>query len=180
MFVEGGFFFSKSISMTPRLLEKWEYPEQKIWIRCLLILARNSNFLLMLVIWHIFLIGIKLSDKKLPLMASKKIGRLFQILLPSQNIWTLRSSNPRSFQGFFSSILDGGDNPPSPSLSVPMALQFYHQPVGIATGSKSWFVLKKEQQIMSEEYHNFLSARKQTFPLDYWNIPTQNLRGVET
>ena len=26
MCVEGGIFFSKSVSVTPRLLERWEYP----------------------------------------------------------------------------------------------------------------------------------------------------------
>ena len=30
------------------------YPEQKIWISCLLIWAGNSNFLFRIVIWNIF------------------------------------------------------------------------------------------------------------------------------
>ena len=86
--------FCQKVRCGSKMCQITTYPEQKIWIRCLLILARNSNFLLMLVIWHIFLIRIKLSDKKLPLMASKKSGRLFQILFPSH------------FKDFFASILD--------------------------------------------------------------------------
>ena len=43
------------------------YPEQKIWIHCLLLWKGNLNFLLRIVICNIFLSHIKLSDKKLPL-----------------------------------------------------------------------------------------------------------------